>query len=352
MYMEKFSRKPLRMSLCLFGESKPEIASLMGDHGFRELVRRLFIAEVSSIPPNQASLFERAVCSHLLAAVGEQEYQAGPRLIPIPASAEQDLPELIRPILAHYVEIAACVTAELYAAYKETTASERFVWNEASHSLVAGMFLDLSMGREVFRLGRIAPRAAGDPIVWAFEHVSAENAYGVQRTFADENGSAIAQLWHRAIPRDTLRLKSSHVSTLLRIAAGDQLDRGSADVLYLRHLKLLRSAGSSLQVQVPFFGPSDVEKLQAVLTSGAERLVNDAVVPALESIGSHDWWRDKLQHEGYRHAAVRLILEYGVDRVIASKVLEPFPGGQDLFYSWGRWIWQPATALPPEMPLS
>lgn len=339
-------------TFCLFGENKPEIVSLMHDSGFRGLVRKLFASETATIPAERemADPFAQAVRLRLLTPMGEREYQAGPRLVPIPASAEQDLPELIRPILAHYVEVASCVSAKLRTAYQGTRASERFTWSEVSHSLVAGMFLDLAMGREALRCAQIALRATGDPVVWAFENVSAENSYGVQMTFANGNGSALAQLWHRVIPRDAFRLNAQQVSTLLRIAAGERPDRGSADVLYLRHLKLLRTVTLSLEVQVPFFDPLDTEKLQAVLTPGAERLVNDAVVPALESIASRPWWREKIHQEGYRHAAVRLILEYGVDRVIASKVLEPFPKSQDLSFSWGRWLWQPAGE--PQAPMS
>lgn len=331
----------MRTTFCLFGESKPEIVSLMRDFGFQELVRRLFLCEMPSIPADNADLFTRAVRLRLLTTHGGREYQAGPHLVPIPASAEQDLPDLIRPILAHYVGIASHFAAKLRAAYEGTRASERFAWSEVSHSLVAGMFLDLAMGREVLLRGQIAQRAAGDPIVWAFENVSAENAYGVQRIFADGNGSCLAQLWHREILRDVVQLKGPQVSTLLRIAGGEQPERASAEVLYLRYLKLLRTTGPSLQVQVPFFGLSDAEKLQAALTPGAEQLVNEAVVPALESIASHPWWREKIHLEGYRHAAIRLILEYGVDRVIASKVLEPFPKNGELSFSWGRWLWRP-----------
>ena len=51
--------------------------------------------------------------------------------------------------------------------------------------------------------------------------------------------------------------------------------------------------------------------------------------------------------EAYRHAALRLILDLGIDRVISAGVCDPFPDLPNLSETpaaWGRWLWDDPTA--------
>jgi hypothetical protein len=201
------------------------------------------------------------------------------------------------------------------------------------------MFLDLAMGRELVRSGQVSLRPDRGTVVWAFEGLSAGNAYGVQWAPATRPRAGFAQLWSRRARRPPLRLGTAVVEALWRTALGDTVADTPEEHLYLRHLKLARKAGSSLDVQVPAFGPPDTERLLPLLDHGARELVADAIVPALALVGEHPWWNERIHEEAYRHAAVRLILEYGIDRVIAAGGLEAFPQGPDLEAEWGRWIW-------------
>jgi hypothetical protein len=137
-----------------------------------------------------------------------------------------------------------------------------------------------------------------------------------------------------------LGLSPAVVERLAALASGAPVLPTSPEMLYLRHLKLVRKAEAGYELQIPFFGPADTARLLPILTQGAQRLVADSIVPALDLFTEAPWWRERIVEEPLRHAAVRLILEYGIDRVIASKVLEPFPTGQEPAISWGRWGWE------------
>lgn len=324
--------------LYLFGDRDPEIASLMDNPEFRSLVGPLFSTARPAVPDDTPVCLDAAVDRELLTSDGGS-YGAGPRLVPVPALAERELPERLRPVLARYVEIAGDMAVELRALFAETSAAERFAWPQVSHSLVAGMFLDLAMGRELIRSGQVSLRPAGGTVVWAFEGLSAGNAFGVQWAPASRPRAGFAQLWSRRARRPPLRLGTAVVEALWRSALGEAAAGTPEERLYLRHLKLARKAGGSLEVQVPAFGPSDAERLLPLLDHGARQLVADAIVPALALVGEHPWWSERIHEEAYRHAAVRLILEYGIDRVIASGGIEAFPQGPDLQPAWGRWVW-------------
>lgn len=336
------------LAIYLFGDNDPEIASLIRDRDFRGMVARLFAKPQAAIPPASPPAFEMAVHGGLLAS-DDGVYRAGPRLTLIPALAERELPDLLRPALAHYVEIAGDVAAELRVVHEETSAGARFGWAQVSHTLVAGLFLDLAMGIELFRSGRVLHRIVGETTVWAFEEVSAENAFGVQSNTAGEGRVLFAQLWHRRARRSGIRLNGGLVDRLAQVARGETVDRTSGELLYLRHVKLVRTRGSSLEVEVPVYLPGDAERLLKVLVPGARRLVEDAISPALSCLCDHPWWRERSRQDGYRHAAVRLILEYGIDRVIASRLLDPFPSGEPPL-EWGRWLWEEAEGLPTLIP--
>ena len=325
------------MAIYLFGDRNSEISALIGDPGFQELVRELFANGRAQVPPIPSRAADAAVTCGLLEKEGDV-LSEGPRLVVIPASAEVDSPSLMRPSLASYVGIAAEVASELRRVYERTAASRRFGWPQVSHAIVAGMFLDLAMGNEVYGSGQILRRPVGDTVVWAFEGISARNAYGVQWT-AGPQRTFFAQLWHRKVRRGHVRMTSALVSLLAEVALGSSGSLSAEELLYLRHLGLLRKSGSSFRVEVPVFGPDDSENLLPILVEGGQRLVADAIVPALDSLAYHPWWRERYRQDRYRHAAVRLVLEYGIDRVILSKTLEPFPEQKDLPVEWGRWLW-------------
>jgi len=333
----------------MFGDRNPEIAALLREQSFQQLVGQLFVAEEPGLPAELPLFWDDAVRLDLLASNGER-YQAGRRLVLIPAVAERGVADLLRPALARYVEVAGEVGAELRAVYGQTAVAERFAWSQVSHSVLAGLFLDLAMGRSVLHSNRISRRPTGDTTIWAFQGISADNAYGVGAVPADPPHRALfAELWHHRTRRSEPRLSLSLVGALVRIAQGEPA--GSVrELLYLKHLKLVRTVGRSLQLQVPAFAASDAERLLVPLTEGARRLVTDAILPALELLNRHPWWREGIRHEPCRHAAVRLILEYGIDRVISAGVCDPFPEAGDLPVAWGRWLWEepegPRTVMP------
>lgn len=342
----------------LFGERNPEIAALLREQSFQSLVGDLFEEEEPALPREPPSVWEDAVRLELLASAGVGEgYRAGRRLVLIPAVAERGAADLLRPALTRYVEIAGATGAELCAAYEETAVAERFSWKQVSHSILAGLFLDLAMGREVLRAGVIARQPAGSPaggpIIWAFQGVSAQNAYGVSAIPAGPPYQAFfAQLWHRRIRRTEPRLSPSLLELLVRIARGPgsgQTAGGTPrDLLILKHLKLVQTAGRELRLQVPAFGEADTARLRGPLERGARRLVTDAILPALELLESHPWWREGVRSATHRHAAIRLILEHGIDRVIAAGVCDPFPVDREIPVEWGRWLWDdPAGDLVP-----
>lgn len=335
----------------LFGDNDPQVAALLQEQGFRYLVHELFADEEPGLPSQPSPVWEDAIRLDLLASNGER-YRAGRRLVLIPAMAERGLVDLLRPALERYVEVAAATAADLRAAYTQTAAAERFAWSQVSHTVVAGLFLDLAMGREVLRSG-LSLQTIGDTVIWAFQGVSAENAFGVFAFLARPPQRALfAELWHRRARRSELRMNPSLVAMLLRIARGEQAGGSPKELLYLKHLKLVRSVGSTLQLQVPAFAISDTERLLAPLTEGARRLVAEAIVPALDLLKDcHVWWRERVRHEAYRHAAIRLVLEYGIDHVISAGVCDPFPPADRVPVEWGRWLWEepegPRTVIPP-----
>jgi hypothetical protein len=280
----------------------------------------------------------------LLASAGDaRRYRVGRRLVLIPEEAEREAAGLLHPALARYVGIAAETGAELCAAYERTAVVDRFAWPQVSHTVLAGLFLDLAMGREVLRAGVLRKLPAGEPVIWVFQGVSAANAYGVSAIPAPPpDRSFFGQLWHRGIRRTEPRLSPSLLETLLRIARGN-LEGNPKDLLVLKHLKLVRTAGRALQLEVPVFREMDVARLEGPLERGARRLVAMAIVPALDQLERHPWWQEGGLSAARRHAAIRLILEHGIDRVIAAGVCEPFPVDREVPVAWGRWLWDDPT---------
>jgi hypothetical protein len=110
-------------------------------------------------------------------------------------------------------------------------------------------------------------------------------------------------------------------------------------MLVLKHLQLVRTSAGAPRLQVPAFGASDAARLREPLEQGARRLVAGAIDPALALLKLHPWWRERVRSEAYRHVAIRLILEYGIDRVISADVCDPFPEPPEAPVEWGRWLW-------------
>jgi hypothetical protein len=332
----------------LYGERAPAVAALLRERSFQRLVGELFQTEEPALPREPPAWWDDALRLDLLTSGGSagsasfnSRYRAGRRLVLVPAAAGRGVADLLRPALARYEEIAGETGAELRAVYGRTAVAERFSWPQVSHSVVAGLFLDLAMGREALRSGRISRRPTGDSVIWAFEGVSAENAYGVSVIPAGPPHPAVfAELWHRRTRQTEPRLGPSLVEVLARLARGEQTGAYPRDLLVLRHLKLVRTVGGSLRLQVPAFGAADTARLGAPLEEGARRLVTDAIDPALELLKRHPWWRERIRSGAYRHVALRLILDSGIDRVISAGVCDPFPNGPDTPVEWGRWLWE------------
>lgn len=333
----------------MFGDRNPEIAALLPDQSFAQLICELFATEQPRLPSKLPHIWNKTARLDLVAPDGTT-YRAGTRLVLIPAIAELEIADLLRPALDRYVEIAAYVSSELRTSYSQTVAAERFTWSQASHSVLCGLFLDLAMGREVIHSGVISRGSTGDTVVWAFQDGSAENAYGVSAIAAELPQRALfAELWHYKSRRSRPLLSRTLVGILTKIAQGEPA--GSAkEILYLKHLGVLRTEERSLRLQIPAFGPSDTQRLLEPLTEGAKRLVGEAIIQALELLEDHRWWGTRVCQEAYRHAAIRLILEYGMDRVISAGICDPFPEFQDTSTCWGRWLWEeldgPTTIMP------
>ena len=345
------------MRLYTYGERSPEIVALLRERSFQGLVGALFRAEEPALPCEPPPVWHDAVRLDLLASAEDatpagppaRRYRAGRRLVLVPAAAGRGAADLLHPALTRYAEIAGDTGARLRVAYGATAAAERFSWPQVSHALLAGLFLDLAMGREVLRSGRISRRPAGDSVLWAFQGVTAENAYGVSMVPAGPpHPAAFVELWHRKARPAAPRLSPSLVAILAGIARGEQPGGSARELLVLKHLKLVRTSGGAPRLQVPAFGASDAARLRGPLEQGARQLVADAIDPALELLESHPWWRERVRSQAYRHAAIRLILEHGIDRAIAAGVCDPFPEPPETPVEWGRCLWDdPAGDLLP-----
>lgn len=344
------------MTLYLYGDRNARLAAAMKQPEFRHFVQQICDQdEISSDTVDPSGLGE-AIETGLVEVTGDR-YRTGPRLVVVPGKAEESAATLMRPALAHYVEIAGEVAGELEAAYAESASAGSVPWDEVVHTLMAGMFLDLAMGMEVYRSGEIARRPVGDSVVWAFEQVSGRNAYGVQWFAAPHHRAFVAQLWHRTVQRPELRLSHGMVDLLVRAACGQEGDSAeeeagsSKDALYLRYLGFLAGPGVEPVVRVPVFGVDETQRLLPILVEGARRLVGDAIRPALDGLGFDPWWRERIDKDPYRHAAVRLALEYGIDCVVGAKVIPAFPVGK-CPTAWGRWVWaepEVASSLIPSV---
>lgn len=319
------------MNLYLFGRHDPEIGSLIHDAAFQRVAASLFQQNEVPIPDGASNLLERAEQTELLHLNG-QSFSIGRRLTICPASAEDQLADLWSALLSRYVEITRGVLDSLRQAYTNTKAARDFDWTEVEHALIAGCFLDLAMGRVVARRGLIQYEP-GDTVVWAFEHISANNSFGVQKSRGEE--CFFAQLWHRTVRRDTLHLPRRVVHTMLASCSNAEYT-SPKESLYLRYLGLLRQGNFKL----PVFLEQDTARLLPVLLPGAQALVSETISPALDLLQEHGWWQKRHSDPSYRHAAIRLFLEYGTEAVVENGLIHKFPTGEPPTVGWGRWLWQ------------
>ena len=338
------------MQFYLYGKQSPEIWASVKDPSFQAWVRELFATNGQSpLPGDPSESFHKAARQGLL-SIRRETYGAGERLILIPAAAQHGLLERLEIYLGLYVEIAAATAAELCAAYEEVTSRRHFDWHAVHHTVVAGMFLDLAVGNEL-TLAQKIQREHDDTVIWAFEHLGTDSGFGVQWA-AGGPRVVFSQLWHHGLRREQARLSEALAGLLARIDRGEEYDPASKELLYARFLGLVKKQGKSLRLEVPTFAPADTERLLPILARAARQLVETAIFPAFETAAEHPWWQSRIAQDACRHAFVRLMLEYGAQRTIAARIVEPFPPASHLPPAWGRWLWSEgdgATSLIPGM---
>lgn len=321
----------------LYGTADAELEALASRPALRQLVDACF--RTGTMPAPEPDLATAATAHGLLRRT-EAGWEPGSRLILVPREPERALRTLIEPALDIYLGIAAATIPTLRAAYERCAAASSFAWSEVCHGVVAGMFIDLAVGAQL-GLAADVIRDCGTSVLWVFENVSAANAFGVRWSAPPSNRQGLAQLWHTRVARQPLKVNAEMVGALARHAVGQPVG-ADRDWLYLRYLKLVRSGA----ITIPVFGPEDTPRLLAPLQAGAARLVEEAISPALELAAEHPWWQQLHQRGGFRHAALRLVLEYAVDRVIDAGLLAPFPSGADVPLAWGRWLWIEPEGAP------
>jgi hypothetical protein len=324
------------LRLYLYGRADVELWSLLEGAELQNVVGD-HLAGREARSDGAGTVPDAALIRGLLADDGGC-YVPGARMVLVPAGPEREVRQLMEPLLDRYAEVAAAVIPRLRRAYEATAAAYRFTWEQVSHALVAGMLLDLAVGSELWRSGWIR-RQHWETAVWAFERVSAANAFGVRWVGDTAGRCGFAQLWHRDVKRPNLRLDEGMVALLGRLAAGNRPTAAPPkSLLYLRYVKLLEQQDRELRLAVPAFDAGDFDRLLVPMVAGARSLVAEAVAPALERAMAHSWWGRQGDQGSHCHAAVRLMLEYGIDRVIAEGLLAPFPRGA-AEPAWGRWVW-------------
>lgn len=330
-------------SLLLYGDKTPGIAALLASSELRQLIAPLLRAEAAESPLPRTETFESAVEEGLLAASGKS-YRPGDKLVVIPAHAERDLPALMGSALTRYAEIASDAASELHRITADLEVGRHNEWSGLSHPVVAGLMLDLAVGDVLLTDDQIQREPVGGTVVWAFEQISGKNSFGVQWWPAEGDRAMFAQLWHRTVPRGDLRLSPQLVDCLLQEAGLTTADSPAAahgkHRLYLRHLGFLKPSQNGTKLPFPVFGQSETRELLPTLSTAGRRLVEEGVKPALDVLVDHPWWGSRVENDAYRHAAVRLILEYGVDRALETGALPPFPATENEPPVWGRWLWQ------------
>ena len=351
---------PPDVAFCLYGERNGDIEALLSLQALERLVEPLLLDETQGmqslslleegmgIEPGApiSEAFEAAVRNGLLA--GEPSaYLAGSRLVLIPPAAFDGLLELWAPHLASYAESTARAGQRLESLVARTTAGRIFSWPQLRHMVVAGLLLDLAVGSLLGERKTVTTEVAGDFVVWAFAGLRAANSFGIQQWSGAERRAMLAQVWHRRVPARSLRLSKQMIDRLTILASGGEaIEAGRTDGaleqrrvdLYLRHQAMLGRGEAGPQLRVPAFTADDVAGLAPVLRKAAEELLQVGVDPALASLEDHPWWRDRVDDDSLRHAAIRLWLEFGIDHVLESGALAAFPSDADRV-TWGRCLW-------------
>jgi hypothetical protein len=337
-----------RPHLVLYGPARPELVEAIGDRHFRALVAELVGGGAVAPEVWSSEAFDRWVRCGLLRIAGGV-CAPGERLLPVPADAVEDFRGLASPYLATYLQVLEDAVGELRRRLAETEAGRRHGWVELAHPLVAGLLMDLAVGR---RLGERGDGLGHDgrSVVWAFEAAPSDNAFGVQWSVERATRTCFAQLWHARIPRQPPPLTPQTVAALGRAARPEGLPPGAAEGLYLRYLGLLRRREPGLEPTFPVLGSASFSALSGPLDAAAAALVDRAVAPALEAAASAPWWRDRLHDRGYRHALIRLFLELAADAAVARSVLPCFPASGTASPSWGRWLWWEPPGGPSFIP--
>lgn len=295
----------------LYGEVSAEARAAVQQPGVQRGLRSFFTggrtAEASPFEGESDATMRAALACGALTLDGAR-YAPGPRLVLVNRRASRALRAGMDHALDRYLAVAAETIARLKTSYAACQAAERFAWPQVVHAVAAGMFLDLAVGA---RLGLAAAlrREQGGHVVWAFEEIESVNGYGVVWAEYAQSRTGVAQLWHRTVRRKPM--------------PGDA---------------------------IPVFGPQDTARLIAPLSEGADRLVAEAVTPILDLASRHSSWQHLRTRSSLTQAVARLVLEYGVDRVIDAGLIDPFPAGGDMPAAWGRWMWREPAEGPSLIP--
>lgn len=335
--------------LYVYGRADASLRALIRTPAFTRIVPDLCAGRAIDGDATDQATAEAATRVELLARAGAH-YEAGRRLLPVSAAAEATVRDMVEPALDRYAAIVASGIGALRRAYAGTAAARRFEWDQVAHTVVAGMLMDVAVGRHLHLPDEVIERH-GDAVVWAFEHVSADNAYGVVWTADPARAGGFGQLWHCTVDRTPMRLAPHIAAVLGQAAAGEPLVGGEKALLYLSHLGLMRRAAGDrgYAAAVPVFDAGDAGRLLQAIDPLAARLVDEVMTPALALVARHPLW-SRAASPRSMHPVVRLLLEYAIDRVVGGGLLAPFPVGADVPLAWGRWIWTEPVGTPPLMP--
>jgi hypothetical protein len=329
----------------LYGRGSAETQALLDDPGFPRLIEACF--RTGRLKDAEPGFAQRAAAQGLIApaADGGGAWVPGPRMVLVPRTIERDFRTQVEPFLDRYVAIVRETLPALQQVYAGCSPAARVAWPAVCHTVVAGMLVDLSVGAQL-HLAEGVRKTHGRNVVWVFESIAARNGFGVRWNGTPSSHCGVAQMWHVRVKQPRLRLEPRMAEVLARHACGEPVQSGP-DVVYLRYIKLLRGG----EITVPAFLPADTERLLEPLMAGAARIVREAILPALERFRWQDLQSGTDAVEGYRHSAVRLLLEYAIDRVVDAGLIPPFPEGEGVPPAWGTWLWiepahRPARLVP------
>lgn len=322
----------------LYGRYSPEISGILGEPGFRPLLAAVFAGEGTT--EELRPLAQRAVDAQLLADLDPPT--PGERLVTVSKDRETAFLELAQPWLDRYLGLCLKGARDLERAYGELAVARHHPWEAVCHTLVAGFLMDLAIGHQL-ALGDEVRENHSSAVVWAFEWISADNAFGVQWLPAGRPGSGYGQLWHRTTNRRPLRLGRAAIQRLLDHAGDGPAEEDAKTDLWLRYQKLLRGSPEPRPVP-PYFSPEDAGRLVPLLMEAGRRLVEEAVAPCLAAAAEDPVWGPIADLPGSSHAGVRLLLEYATDRLVDAGGLAPFPATGTAGPEWGRWLWEEPEA--------